>query len=187
VNDELSLPERVAELSRVGLSDPAVAARLGLSTKAAARMRRAQGIAPYNTMAPSERLKQYTRPMPDGHTGWSGALSSRNTPIIYFGGRNVPACRVVFQQHHGRVPVGQVRPECGQRDCLTASHLADDRIRRTARLVLRDLNGLQPHWTDCPGCGADWETSGRVQPDLHTYCTACYTRRSRRNRERKTT
>ena len=91
--------------------------------------------------------------------------------------------RRLQRRHHGRQPVGYVKADCDFPHCLTASHLMDDLLRRTLYMQMRALEGLYGHWSTCPRCGTDWETWGRVQPNLQIYCGRCSARRTVNKRE----
>jgi hypothetical protein len=64
-----------------------------------------------------------------GHLHWSGATTTRGTPVVACGGQVETAYRLAFRWHHGREPVGNVRPRCGYPSCLAGGHLADRLLR----------------------------------------------------------
>lgn len=177
--------DRIAEVLRSeGLSDPSVAKMFGVYRKTVNRIRRVEGIPAFtNSRSVADVLAQHARLGADGHTLWTGVRDTGDTPQIRIGGRYQRASHVVFERHYGRAPTGYVKADCDVEHCLTGAHLMDDLGRRYLFMQLRALHGLYGHWDNCSMCGANWETSGRVQPNLQVYCNACSTRRSRNNRE----
>jgi hypothetical protein len=182
------LHEQIIKAARFGLTDVGIARNLRLDRRTVAAVRRAEGIAPYGRpTTPHEMLAAYLVPQTDGHTGWCGPSNGRGAPTMYDNKNHIQPGRAVFERKHRREAVGPVRPECGHPHCLTASHLTDDVIRLSTRLLLREMRGLRPPWSACPVCGADWNSAGRVRPDLRLYCADCLTRRVQAYRdERKT-
>ena len=68
-----------------------------------------------------------------GHLHWSGATTTRGTPVVACGGQVETAYRLAFRWHHGREPVGNIRPRCGYPSCLAGGHLADRLLRSEGR------------------------------------------------------
>jgi uncharacterized protein YerC/transposase-like protein len=66
----------------------------------------------------------------DGHARWVGPVYRRSLQL-HAEGRRLNARHVLFEQHHGRPPVGYVRSNCGDQACVAGAHLADDVLRST--------------------------------------------------------
>lgn len=176
--------DEIADAIRRGLSDPAVARELGLARKTVSRVRHAEELPAWTARrSVFEILNDGLVSLPDGHTGWNGCRDNAGVPQVRFEGGYLRASHLVFRAKHNRPPVGYVKADCEQSHCLTASHLLDDLGRRTLYMQIRSLSGLSGHWNECPCCGGDWATNGRVQPNLQIYCAACSARRMRNLRE----
>lgn len=176
--------DEIAATLRGGFSDPAVAKRHGVARKTVSRIRHLEGIPPYSTaVSVDDQLTGYASLTGDGHTDWAGCRDHHGVPQVHVKGRYARASHLLFERQHGRAPVGYVKADCDFPHCLTPSHLLDELGRRTLYLQMRALQGLYGHWTTCPHCGGDWDTHGRVQPNLQIYCNACGTRRTRNLRE----
>lgn len=177
--------DRIAEVLRSeSLSDPAVAKMFGVYRKTVNRIRRSEGIPIFTaSRSTDDVLAQHARLDVDGHTYWDGPRDTGGAPQIRVRGRYQRASHIVFEKRHGRPPTGYVKADCEMPHCLTGSHIMDDLGRRNLYMQMRAMFGMYGHWNNCSVCGADWETSGRVQPSLQVYCNACSTRRSRNNRE----
>ncbi|MFD5656964.1 hypothetical protein [Streptomyces hirsutus] len=98
------------------------------------RMRKELGIPPASPMPPSrtvdEALERHLRTAEDGHARWGGPMAGR-MPMLCAGGRQMNARRVLFQQHHGRPPVGYVLTVCTEPACIAGAHNADAVMRGT--------------------------------------------------------
>lgn len=170
--------DEIADAIRQGLSDPAAAKLLGVARKTVARVRLIEQLPAFTTVrSVAEILAQDARPGEDGHTYWDGCRDTGGVPQIRFEGRYLRASHVAFETFHGRKPTGYVKADCDVPHCLTPSHLLDDLGRRKLYTQLRAMYGMTGPWTICPVCGADWESAGRVQPNLQMYCGQCRSRR----------
>ncbi len=131
------------------------------------------------------KLARYSSP-PDaeGHVLWTGKTGPADRPLIRFRRRDIPTASVAFEQRTGREPQGMCRAECGVRNCVAPTHVADDMERRAVRLQLRDLYGLDAPWVTCPKGLHGWAENGRVEPNLTLYCRACNTNRARTSRDK---
>jgi hypothetical protein len=172
--------DAIAQRLREGFSDPAVGLMFGVHRKTVARVRRAEGLPSFtNARTAAESLAEHAVTLINGCTVWKGPVDNNGIPTIRNGGRYLAVSRLVFEQHRGRAPEGMVKADCATPHCLTASHIMDDLGRRDLLLQMRRLEGLYYRWDQCPRCGRDWHTVGRVQPDLKLYCTGCKTDRAR--------
>jgi DNA-binding XRE family transcriptional regulator len=172
--------DEIADAIRQGLSDPAVAKRIGVARKTVTRVRKIEGLPAFTVARTVAQIfLEDARTEDDGHTYWDGCRDTGGAPQIRFEGRYLRASHVAFETFHGRPPVGYVKADCDVPHCLTPSHILDDLGRRKLYMQLRTLEGLYGHWDACTACGADWDTWGRVQPNLQIYCGACSLRRSR--------
>jgi hypothetical protein len=178
--------DAMADRVREGLTDLAVARELNADRRAVARVREILGIAPMrNGTEAGDKLDRFSLERGDGHVTWTGRRGKSGVPQIRHRGREIPAAHVAFERRTGRAPVGMCRAECeGVEHCLTPEHVMDDLERRTVRLQLRELTGLDGPWEVCPE-GHPWATEGRVEPDLTIYCRQCNTDRARRTRGKK--
>lgn len=179
--------EAIMRLARQGVSNKAIARQLGVSRNRAAAIRKAAGIPSVpQTAGVDERVRlRTTAPDEEGHVYWTGARTSSGTPRICWNGADTSALRYIFENRTGRPVVGRVEADCGQPDCVAPTHLVDDIERRTVRLLLRSLEGRRAPWDECSACGADWNTEGRVDPDLILYCRACTSARAREKYTRR--
>lgn len=65
-----------------------------------------------------------------GHLRWVGRTSGvAGTPVLAHASKVQTAFRFAFRQHHGRDPVGNVRPVCAFRGCVAGAHLVDRQMR----------------------------------------------------------
>lgn len=176
--------DAIVALLRAGCTDLYIAAELHVDRRAAARVRGILGIEPRrNGTTTGDKLDKFSsEPDAEGHVRWSGRTSRSGTPLIRHRGREIPAAAVAFERRTGRAPVGVTRADCDVPHCLAPHHVADDVERRLARMNLRATYGLNPRpWVTCPE-GHEWDTAGRIEPDLTPYCQACNTDRVRRTR-----
>lgn len=172
--------DEIAAAIRNGFSDMAAAKLLGVDRKAVARVRKAEGVPPHtSSLAPAQAWMQFASTDDEGHTRWSGTTDYRGAPVLRQDGRYVTASHFAFETFHGRKPTGYLKADCGVQHCLTPSHMLDELGRRNLNLQLRALQGLGAPWTECGRCGADWDTAGRVDPDLKLYCNQCKTNRKK--------
>lgn len=176
--------DEIAAAIRQGLSDPAVAKKLGVARKTVARVRLIENLPAFTKARTVAQIWiQDARAEDDGHTYWDGCRDTGGVPQIRSEGKYLRASHFAFETFHGRKPVGYVKADCGVAHCLTPSHIMDDLGRRKLYMQMRALEGLYGHWETCPKCSADWETWGRVQPNLQIYCGSCSARRNRNESE----
>lgn len=181
------LHEKVATALRNSkMSDPAAAKLFGIGRKAVNRIRQVEGIPVFtNSRSLEQVLAEDAWLDENGHTRWDGSRDTGGSPHVRIGGKYQRVSHILFERHYGRAPTGYVKADCEVSHCLTGEHLMDDLMRRTLYMQLRAVFGMYGHWDNCSVCGADWETSGRVQPTLQMYCNKCSTRRSTQSRKGK--
>ncbi|MEV8124817.1 WhiB family transcriptional regulator [Streptomyces sp. NPDC085944] len=128
---------RTIELLRARASYSEIKAELGISAPTIIRIRRRAGLPPSGrTGSPPSRTKaaalaENVEPYGDGHARWTGPMSGRMAQL-HAEQRRFNARRVVFEEHHGRAPVGYVRSNCGEQACFAGAHLTDDLMRNAA-------------------------------------------------------
>lgn len=175
----------MARLIGEDLTDLAIARRLHVDRRAVARVRKILG-APVKTNSTSmyDKLDRFSsEPDAAGHVTWSGRTGASGTPTIRHLGKERPAAAIAFERRTGREPVGTCRADCDVPHCVADAHVMDDLERRNVRQQLRALEGLAPTpWDACPE-GHDWDTHGRLEPDLTPYCKGCNTLRAQRSRD----
>lgn len=137
----------VAELLRAGMSDIAIARRLGVSAPCTvAPARRALGL-PKHRPGPSEApsvdvfVDDHCEPADGGHLRWTGYLAKGIPQIRYTGHPRESAYRFMFRRRHGREPVGYALPACGERLCVNPDHLDDREARQRNRDTYNALFG----------------------------------------------
>ncbi|WP_181800287.1 hypothetical protein [Streptomyces ipomoeae] len=130
--------DQVADMLRAGATYRDIIAKLRVSVPRIADVRRTQGIpvpddhaGPYTVRTPEETLTHYSHPAADGHTHWTGPLSGRTKPQIWYQCRSLSGLRVAFRAHHGREPDGRVLRGCDDPQCITGAHLTDHTIRQS--------------------------------------------------------
>ncbi|MET9729732.1 hypothetical protein ABZZ79_03395 [Streptomyces sp. NPDC006458] len=79
----------------------------------------------------AEALALHLTPEPGGHARWTGSRYRRSL-ILFAEGRQHNARRAIFEQTHGRPPVGYVTTECTRSWCVAGEHLKDAVMRGTA-------------------------------------------------------
>ncbi|KUF18420.1 hypothetical protein [Streptomyces silvensis] len=130
----------IAELLRAGLSDRAIAARLGVdATKTVAPARRALGLPTARSgrkpaATPEALFWQRVQPTDGGHLIWTGSRcrasgAQGGCPTLRYGGRQYSAWRIAFRLRYGRAPEGKVALVCGVDGCVAPDHTEDRRIR----------------------------------------------------------
>lgn len=108
-----------------------------------------------------------TEPFGDGHLRWTGPR------YIGWGDRQHGPRVVAYAIHNGRLPVGRVEPECGQRGCILPAHLEDAPGRYHTRLNYRALLGLPQPPARCRR-DHDQAIHGRLNADGIPYCAQCH-------------
>ena len=170
-------------LTEQKLSDGQAARILGLSATTVARYRRLAGIPPlYGPTSLEAKYAKYAVPLDGGCVGWTGRTGHTGVPVIRHRSKDVPAAHVAFRTRTGRDPVGQVKPECGTRHCVSGLHVLDTPGRTEWRLTLRESCGLERPWDECYQ-GHPWKLYGRIKADLSLYCSLCTTSHDRRKED----
>ncbi|MGN7139051.1 WhiB family transcriptional regulator [Streptomyces pseudogriseolus] len=125
----------IVEQLRAGATYSQIIERIGVTAPTIVRVRRKYGLPRStnkpvnpNTRSVAEALAVTTEPYGDGHTRWTGPLARRSL-LLHAEGRRFNARRLLFEQHHGRPPVGPVRSNCGEQQCITGAHLTDSILR----------------------------------------------------------
>lgn len=127
---------RTLELLRAGATHAEVTRQVGISAPTTVRIRKQAGLpASKNHGGPpartkAEALAATVEPYGDGHARWTGPMSGR-MPTLFANRGRYNARHVVFEQHHGRPPVGYVRTSCEEAGCIAGAHLVDDTTRDT--------------------------------------------------------
>ncbi|MET9140526.1 WhiB family transcriptional regulator [Streptomyces parvulus] len=131
------IARRTVQMLRAGASYSEITAELGISSPTIVRIRRRAGL-PHSgrTGAPPARSKAevlalHVELYSDGHARWTGPMAGRMAQLHAEQDR-FNARRVVFEEHHGRPPVGRVRSNCGEQACIAGAHLID-RVLRDAQ------------------------------------------------------
>jgi uncharacterized protein YerC len=128
--------QRAIELLRAGATYSEVRQQVGLSQPTIADIRRKHRIpTPVRSggqaRTKAEGLAAYVEPYGDGHARWTGPTAGR-MPQLYADGTRFNARHVVFEEHHGRPPIGTVCSNCGEVACMRGAHLTDS-VQRSAR------------------------------------------------------
>jgi hypothetical protein len=127
----------LCDLADPDLSIPAIADRIGASTRSVqrwsddgwpARTFTASGACPiagerYPDIDSAWAAK--TRPTDDGHLLWIGPIRG-GVPAVNFHGISSQAARIAYHMAHGRHPEGSLsaRPNCGIDLCVRPEHIA---------------------------------------------------------------
>lgn len=125
---------RTRELLRAGRSFSEIREQVGISAPTITRIRdeagikpsRKTGARPARTVA--EVLALHVEPYGEGHARWTGLMAGR-MPQFQAAGTRGNARHAVFEQHHGRPPVGRIRSNCGVTECIAGAHLIDNTLR----------------------------------------------------------
>ena len=125
---------RAIELLKAGATYDEVRQQVGISAPTISDIRKKAGIpAPVRcggqSRTKAEGLAACVEPYGDGHARWTGPTAGR-MPQLFAEGTRFNGRHVVFEQHHGRSPVGNVRSNCGEIACMTGAHLTDADLRR---------------------------------------------------------
>ncbi|MFE6551657.1 hypothetical protein ACFVHS_25100 [Streptomyces sp. NPDC057746] len=124
--------ESVARLLKADyISNAQVSARLGVTLRFVARVRKDLGIPSYSCERPwtQERFDAMTRQLRGGHLRWMGRHTDAGLPVAT---QTETAYRVGFRLHHGREPVGRVQGTCSRKRCVAGAHLQDRLMRQAA-------------------------------------------------------
>ncbi|MET7475106.1 hypothetical protein ABZT17_12200 [Streptomyces sp. NPDC005648] len=167
---------QIRRLLRKGLSNTAIATKLGVDRAAVRRIRKETGI-PSPERQPlslEEKWKQRTRPMEGGHLEWTGErVNASRTPVMRYKEATYTAAAIAFRQRTGRDPVGQAKAECGVHQCVAPDHVEDEPGRTRLREQLRILLGKGERPSSCRR-GHDQGEHGRLSPDGVAYCQLCH-------------
>jgi hypothetical protein len=180
--------EEMAAMLLAGAKNTEVVRDLKVDRRAVSRAREILGLGRShgNGTSREDKVKRFSIPYANGHTGWSGRTATSGAPVIRQNGVEIPAAHVAFEQFYKRPPVGIVKAVCPFPDCLTPGHADDELGRRKLRMQERVLHGLNPvPWDFCPKNLHPWDRDGRLEPDLTPYCKGCNTQRARRVRDAK--
>lgn len=159
-----------------GLSNTAISRRLGCDRHRVGDIRRELDLP--NVIAQPLTLEQkwrsLTRPLDGGHLEWCGErVGAAGTPVMHYKERSFSPAGIAFTLQHGRQPEGQVKAECGVRQCVAPAHVEDGPGRRRLREQLRRILGGPEIKTHCVH-GHDLSVHGRFSPNGRTaYCEAC--------------
>lgn len=125
---------RTLDLLRAGATYAEVSEQVGISAPTIVAIRRKAGLPPPvrcggQARTKTEALAASIEPYGDGHARWTGPTAGRMAEL-WANGTRFNGRHVVFERHHGRLPVGNVRSNCGETACMTGAHLIDGVIRR---------------------------------------------------------
>jgi hypothetical protein len=182
--------DAVRELAGQGLTNPQIAAELGIARQTAMRLRDRLDMpgAPRSLPARltiAEVFDRYTRDAGDGHLDWIGPRHADGTPAYRHNDRQYTAYRTAFTLRTGRQPVGRVQADCGRPGCVALGHVADREERQHVRRQLRAIEGLPPLPTDTCNFGHDQTVHGRIAPAGTPYCNGCADQRKVRSRRKQ--
>lgn len=126
----------IVDLLRQGVPQIRIARQLGVATRTVRRTREAIGMParrrghPDTYTSLQDAFLANTEPTDDGHLRWTGYTHPRTgSQYLCFRQDRPIASKVAFTLHHGRPPVGHVRPGCGMDGCVAGGHLEDRQIR----------------------------------------------------------
>ncbi|MEV1063420.1 hypothetical protein [Streptomyces sp. NPDC050263] len=167
---------QIRELLHAGLGNNDIARQLGVD-RAAVRRIRADARVPLPLRQPMSldaKWEANTQPLEGGHLEWTGSRAKKSgTPVLRSGDRMHTAAAVAFRRRTGRDPVGQVKAECGMRQCVAPDHVEDEPGRVRLREQLRHVMGMGARKPRCRR-GHDQAEHGRYEPDGTAYCQACH-------------
>lgn len=134
---EITDDEIARALDSARVSNLSVARDLGCAYTRVREVRERLGLPPFKRGRavdyPTWEEAVNARIVADGeHAHWTG-IAHHGTPTVNWRQRTETAYRAIFRLHHGREPVGNVRPGCEYPRCVLADHL-EDRPMRHARL-----------------------------------------------------
>ncbi|MFJ6841406.1 hypothetical protein ACIQRE_01915 [Streptomyces griseoluteus] len=140
-----------------------------------AGIRRAHGLPDVvpQPLTLEQKWSTLTQPLDDGHLEWRGEkVGPSQSPVMRYKGRSYSPTKVAFTIRHGRPPEGQVKAECGMRQCVAPAHVEDEPGRTRLREQLRLLQGGRERKSHCVD-GHDLAVHGRYQPNGRAYCARC--------------
>lgn len=125
----------ILELLHTGLTDTAVAARIGCS-RPTVRMVRVRNNLPAPLHGSTSKhhtfddvYRAHAIPTTDGHMTWTGGHNGV-TPTVHHLHQGRSAYKIAFRLHHQREPQGLVKVGCHQPGCVAGAHLTDATIRK---------------------------------------------------------
>lgn len=123
--------DRIVALLRAGRTNDAIARQLNTDGKRVARIRAREGLPPAVRRKPTfaDKWAANTEPADGGHVRWTGRLRDEMTPSLVYRDRDYSARRAGFEELHGRLAVGVVRPGCGWDGCVRPEHMEDRPMR----------------------------------------------------------
>lgn len=130
---------RTRELLLAGKSFSEIREQVGISAPTITRIRDEAGIKPsrktggHPARTVADVLALHVEPYGEGHARWTGPMTGR-MPQLQAGGTRGNARRAVFEQHHGRPPVGRIRSNCGVTECIAGAHLTDNTLRAAQQM-----------------------------------------------------
>ncbi|WP_329219188.1 hypothetical protein [Streptomyces microflavus] len=181
---------RIIELLERGATDRNIARIVGVDRKTPARFRRDLKVPaaprkppPSTTVVTvEERWRAYASTADgQGHVTWTGRLAGGATPVMSYRSRTVTARSVAYRMHTGRDPVGYVKPDCGQQNCVAPEHQEDEQDRVRERAILGDLLGRRSTITACTR-GHAVATHRKYLADGSGYCGTCHQKNKRARR-----
>ncbi|MER6534363.1 hypothetical protein ABT215_11230 [Streptomyces sp900105755] len=123
--------DQIVALLRAGRTNDAIARQLNTDGKRVARIRAREGLPPAVRRKPTfaDKWEANTAPADGGHVRWTGRLRDGVTPSLVYRDRDYSARRAGFEELHGRLAVGMVRPGCGWDGCVRPEHMEDRPMR----------------------------------------------------------
>lgn len=136
----MKIRQDIADMLHAGHSQSAIVRALHVDHRTVSAVRVALGIPPRKPGTKPETVEETfarrTREE-DGHLIWLG----HELTISTVEGASYSATRWIFQQHHGRPPVGRVFPGCGVKRCVRPEHVEDQPMRQTLKSQLALIFG----------------------------------------------
>ncbi|MCX3059594.1 hypothetical protein [Streptomyces beihaiensis] len=161
-----------------GHSNTAISRALGCDRHRVADIRRALNLpnAVPQPLTLEQKWRSLTRPLEGGHLEWLGErVGAARTPVMRYKEQSYSPAAIAFTLQHGRQPEGQVKAECGMRQCVAPAHVEDQPGRLRLRAQLRRILGSREPKTYCVH-GHHQALHARLSPDGRTaYCAACKT------------
>lgn len=142
----MKIRDDIAAMLHAGHSQGHIVRTLHVATITVQRHREAISLPPHPFGAPDhasieDAFRARTEPAPGGHVRWTGPRSSCGTPVLCHQSRNESAYRAAFRLHHGREPIGRVKPGCDRAGCVAGGHLEDQPMRARTRTTYDAIFG----------------------------------------------
>ena len=156
-------------------SSEAIARLLGVDRAAVRRIRADAGVEylPAGPATPEEKWQTLVSPVDGGHLEWTGErVGTVRTPVMRFRETTYSPAALAFAMQHGEDPHGQVKSDCGFKQCVAPDHVNDEPGRRRTRLKARERNGLGELPAKCV-YGHDMAVHGKLETDGRAYCGRC--------------